>query len=117
MSIALRFAAIQIVRKSMPKSTIGRRTGAACLLAFLLSAGIVAAQDAPAPAPLPPAAPPKVSYVGGQLKIDAVGSTLADVLKKVGTLAGVSIDIPAGANTERMPFVELGPGPPREILA
>ena len=64
-----------------------------------------------------PSAPPKISYVGGQLKIDAFGSTLADVLTQVATLTGVKIDIPAGASSERMPVVELGPGPARQILA
>jgi hypothetical protein len=55
--------------------------------------------------------------VGGQLRIDAFGSTLADVLTQVAALTGVNIDIPAGAASERMPVVELGPGPARQILA
>jgi hypothetical protein len=42
---------------------------------------------------------------------------LADVLTQVATLTGVKIDIPAGASSERMPVVELGPGPARQILA
>ena len=61
--------------------------------------------------------PPTISYVGGQLRIDALGSTLADVLTKVAALTGVKIDVPAGADSERMPVVELGPGPARQILA
>jgi hypothetical protein len=64
-----------------------------------------------------PAVPTKISYVGGQLKIDAFDSTLADVLTSVSTLTGVSIDIPASARTERMPVVELGPGTARQVLA
>ena len=82
------------------------------------------AADSPAPtAPAPPAsentpaAPPKISYVGGQLRIDALDSTLADVLTKVAALTGVRIDVPAGADSERMPVVELGPGPARQVLA
>jgi len=60
---------------------------------------------------------PKISYVGGQLKIDALGCTLAEVLTKVAALTGVTIDLPPGANTERMPIVDLGPGPAREVVA
>jgi hypothetical protein len=63
------------------------------------------------------AVPPKISYVGGQLRIDALNSTLADVLTKVAALTGVKIDVPAGANSERMPVVDLGPGPARQILS
>jgi hypothetical protein len=64
-----------------------------------------------------PAAPPKYSYVDGQLSIRALNVTLADVLAKVASLTGVKIDVPAGAYSEKLPFVELGPGPAREILA
>ena len=64
-----------------------------------------------------PAASHKISYKDGQLRIDVVGSTLGDVLTQVAALTGVKIDIPAGANTERMPVVDLGPGPAREVLA
>ena len=115
---------------------------ASCVLALLLCARVAVAQngqgtavrtvpEAPATAVEPavqtasamptaektPAVPPKISYVGGQLRIDAFGSTLADVLAQVAALTGVRIDIPAGAGSERMPVVELGPGPARQILA
>jgi hypothetical protein len=102
----------------------GNPTKAGCALALLLFARGAVAQtatpEAPATeaeAPAPPAAPPKISYVGGQLKIDALGSTLADVLTQVAALTGVKIDVPASAASERMAFVELGPGPARQILA
>ena len=89
-------------------------------LALLLFARVAIAQ-APAPAPATaekiPAGPPKISYVDGQLKIDALNSTLAEVLAKVAALTGVTIDVPAGASNDRMPVVELGPGPARQILA
>jgi hypothetical protein len=98
-----------------------------CMLAFVLSANFSHAQTAPpvGPATQPQTKPaetrivvaPKVTYVNGQLKIEAVGATLAEVLARVAALSGVSIELPAGAPTERMAFVELGPGPPREILA
>jgi hypothetical protein len=64
-----------------------------------------------------PAVPPKITYLGGQLRIDAFGATLADVLTRVAALTGVIIDVPAGAKNERMPVVELGPGTARQVLA
>jgi hypothetical protein len=64
-----------------------------------------------------PTVPAKITYVGGQLRIDAFDVTLADVLAKVSALTGVIIDLPAGARTERMPVVELGPGTARQVLA
>jgi hypothetical protein len=64
-----------------------------------------------------PAVPAKISYVGGQLRIDAFDVTLADVLSKVAALTGGIIDLPAGTRTERMPVVELGPGTARQVLA
>jgi hypothetical protein len=60
---------------------------------------------------------PKITYTGGQLKIEALNSTMAEVLAKVSSLTGVKIEVPEGASTERMPIVELGPGPAREVLA
>jgi hypothetical protein len=94
-------------------------TQAGCLLALLLCAAGLPAQTASALPALEklPAVPPKISYVGGQLRIDALGATLADVLTKVAALTGVNIEVPAGARNERMPVVELGPGLPRQILA
>ena len=97
---------------------------AACVLALLLSAAsagawspqaVTATAALPAPAK-PPAAPPGISFAGGQLSIDALDATLADVLDKVAGLTGVKIDVPAEALKERMPVVKLGPGPPRQVL-
>jgi hypothetical protein len=102
----------------------GSTTKAGCSLALLLFASVAGAQtttpEAPAAAaesPARPAVPAKITYVGGQLRIDALGSTLADVLTQVAALTGAKIDVPAGAASERMPVVELGPGPARQILA
>jgi hypothetical protein len=99
-------------------------TKAGCSLALLLFASVAGAQtttpEAPAAAaesPAPPAVPPKITYAGGQLRIDALGSTLAEVLTQVAALTGAKIDVPAAAESERMPVVELGPGPARQILA
>jgi hypothetical protein len=74
-------------------------------------------QTASAPAPSVPAVSPTISYVGGQLRISALDSTLAELLTRVAVLTGVNIDIPAGVGGERMAVIELGPGPPRQILA
>jgi hypothetical protein len=110
----------------------GKAAKAGCVLGLLLFARVGVAQNGPgtalptrapeAPAtaaepPARPAVPPKITYVGGQLRIDALGSTLATVLTQVAALTGVKIEIPAGADNERMPVVELGPGPARQILA
>ena len=110
----------------------GTNSGTGCAVALLLLARAAAGQttvaaiDSPAQTvtvsapPLSvkaPAAPPKISYADGQLKIDALDSTLADVLTKVAALTGASIEVPPGATAERMPIVELGPGPVRRILA
>ena len=60
---------------------------------------------------------PTVSYIDGQLSINAYDVTLAEVLQKVAALTGVLIDLPEGANRERMPIVKFGPGSAREVLA
>jgi hypothetical protein len=64
-----------------------------------------------------PDTPPNISYVRGELTINAHDSTLADVLAKVAALTGVQIDAPEGANGEVMSIIQLGPGPARQILA
>ncbi len=125
----------------MQKAAINaqRPAEAGCLLVLLLFAGTVIAQETTssqatatvaaaneshiptAPTPLAsqkiPAVSPGISYAGGQLSIHVLDSTLAEVLAKVATLTDVKIDVPAGAAMERMPVVELGPGPARQILA
>ena len=98
-----------------------------CALALLLCARAGLARDAQEPAPATatesvapaetPPSPPTISYVRGQLKIDATDSTLADILTKVATLTGVKIDVPPTAYNQRMAVVQLGPGPARQVLA
>src|SRR6516162_1743156 len=100
-----------------------------CALALLLLARVAVAQNpsmAPPPSAAPtapaasettPAGPLKISCTDGQLRIDALDSTLGDVLTKVAALTGVKIETPAGASSERLPVVKLGPGPARQILA
>jgi hypothetical protein len=63
-----------------------------------------------------PTAGPEVVWEGGQLKIVAYKSTLADVLAKVVAVTGAKIEIPPGAGAEFMPFVELGPGRASEVI-
>ncbi len=113
--------------------------GSGCLLVLLFLAGTVIAQETKSSqatataaaadeshtptAPAPPASQkiaavsPGISYAGGQLSIHVLDSTLAEVLAKVATLTDVKIDVPDGAATEKMPVVELGPGPARQVLA
>lgn len=119
-----------------PRRTRLQRPGvtrASCALALLLitcAASISRAQETTAAKEAPEAAAsaqstskrpaadqPKVSYVGGQLRINVLDTTLAEVLERVAALTGVKIDVPAGAEKELMPVVELGPGPARQILA
>jgi hypothetical protein len=63
-----------------------------------------------------PASPPQVSYADGQLTINAMNSTLGDILKAVRAVTGADIDIPAKAARERM-AARLGPGPAREVIS
>ena len=94
--------------------------GAAIAIAAAASA-TAAEQTAAAPQslekPKATAAQPGISYADGQLRIDVLDSTLADVLTKVAALTGVKIEVPTDASSERMPVVKLGPGPPRQVLA
>jgi len=94
---------------------------------MLLSAGLLLAQDAPAPVPdqavaepsTPehmPARPPRVSTAGGMLTIEADNSTIADILNKVHEVTGATIEIPPSAGTERV-VVHIGPAPARDVLS
>ena len=84
----------------------------------------VAPPPAPVPAPPPPpaypvhdpAVPPEVSYVNGQLLIDAKNSTLSDVLKAVEKDTGAAFDISSGDTSERV-VGRIGPGTPRDVMA
>jgi len=72
---------------------------------------------APHPEEHPPAAAPQISYIRGQLTIHGLNLTLGEVLTKVSALTGMKLDFPAAAGGEHMTFVEIGPGPAREVLA
>jgi hypothetical protein len=99
---------------------LGDMIKAGCALGFFLFASGAIAQNPQEGAPLNSqtltAGIPTISYAGGQLRINALDSTLGDVLAKVGAVTGVDIDLPPGANSERMHIVDLGPGPARQIL-
>jgi len=110
--------------ESVPQIEMTGRKGcparkAGCVAALLFFAGIGAAQTGPAASISNKAAgaPQAITYADGQLKINVLNTTLADVLGKVAALTGVTIDIPPGAVSDRMQIVELGPGPARQILA
>jgi hypothetical protein len=92
---------------------------AGCLAALLLFAGIGAAQTGPVASVSTKAAAAAqgISYTDGQLTINLLNTTLAEVLGKVAKLTGVAIEVPSGAGGERLQIVELGPGPARQILA
>ena len=87
---------------------------------------VKAAAPAPVPVPAPPpppaypvhdpAVPPEVSYVNGQLLIDARNSTLSDVLKAVEKDTGATFDISSGDTSERV-VGRIGPGTPRDVMA
>jgi len=87
---------------------------------------VKAAAPAPVPVPAPPlppaypvhdpAVPPEVSYVNGQLLIDAKNSTLSDVLKAVEKDTGATFDISSGDTSERV-VGRIGPGTPRDVMA
>jgi hypothetical protein len=57
----------------------------------------------------------EVTYEGGQLTIDAMNTTLADVLESIAEKTGAVIAIPAGSGAE--PIAEhVGPGQPNDVL-
>jgi hypothetical protein len=59
--------------------------------------------------------PPQVSFVKGQLLIEAKNSTLTDILEAVHKATGASIDIASGDTSERV-VGRIGPGPARDVL-
>jgi hypothetical protein len=62
-----------------------------------------------------PPTPPRITYQGGQLSIDARNATLGQVLHAVQSQTGASIEIPSSANNERV-VAQLGPGQPKDVL-
>ena len=79
------------------------------------------AEAPPQPPPPPPTldqqppTPPQVHFQNGELTIDAHNATLAQVLRAVQSQTGASIDVPSGANSERV-ATQIGPGQPRDVL-
>jgi hypothetical protein len=84
-------------------------------------AAAAVAEAPPTPPPPPPTleqtppSAPRISYQNGQLTIEAHNSTLSQVLRAVQLQTGASIDIPGGANAERV-VGQIGPGQPRDVL-
>ncbi len=111
----------------------GRQLTPVCLFAALCFTVFAHAQSEQSPlqAPtqeqsMPPAPPastldqmssrlPTVTLHNGELSIVAYNSTLRDILEMVRSQTGATIEIPPNAN-ERV-FVQLGPGPVRQVLA
>ncbi len=62
-----------------------------------------------------PPTPPRITYQGGLLSIDAHNSTLAQVLRAVQLQTGASIDMPSSAGSDRV-VTQLGPGQPKDVL-
>ncbi len=110
-SCLLALVASTAIAQSAGETTLGA-TNAQTPVAATEPPGTAASAPAKVPAVLP-----GIYYAGGQLSIHVVDMALGDVLAKVASLTGVKIDLPADAADERMPVVELGPGPARQILA
>jgi hypothetical protein len=70
------------------------------------------------PVASPPAVPsaPKVTYVNGQLTINARDASLGDILRAVSTKTGAVIEFPSDRAQEHL-SANAGPGPVREILS
>jgi hypothetical protein len=84
----------------------------------LCSAFLLHAQNPPAPVASPAVAPssPKVTYVNGQLTINAKDASLGDILRAVSTKTGAVIEFPSDRAQEHL-FANAGPGPVREVLS
>jgi len=63
-----------------------------------------------------PATPPQVSYLNGQLTIQATNSTLSSILNAIRQQTGAEIELPAGTGNERV-ATRVGPGPAQEVVA
>jgi len=95
---------------------------ASVLLALLTRSAL--AQGRPTPTGATQDASPKqapglahgVSYAGGQLALNLVDVSLAEVLARIATLTAVKIDLPQPSDNTRLQVVKLGPGSPREVL-
>jgi hypothetical protein len=64
-----------------------------------------------------PALSTGISYKDGQLAIDTLDMTLADVLRRVAAIAGVTMEIPPEASAQRISSLKVGPGPARQVLS
>lgn len=68
------------------------------------------------PAPIQaPTHPPKVSWNGKELTVDADNSSLMEILMAVRTKTGALVDVPDSVSNERV-AVHIGPAPIRDVL-
>lgn len=58
----------------------------------------------------------EVTYLDGQLTITGRNSSLAEILSAVCAQTGVAVELPPGADSDRVAS-RMGPGPVREVLA
>jgi hypothetical protein len=110
---------------SQPQASAPQATKPAATKPVKASAHHKKADPEPEPTPAPPPPPPTleqtpptaphVSYQGGLLTIVATNSTLSQVLRAVQLQTGASIEMPAGAGSDRV-VGQLGPGQPRDVL-
>jgi hypothetical protein len=73
------------------------------------------APQAPYGLALQPPNPPRISYAGGQLTVDANNSSLGDILEIVGRTTGAHIEGNLPPDSDRV-FGQFGPGTVREVL-
>jgi hypothetical protein len=102
---------------------------AGCALALLICPNFAVAAKVPLVAVIRPLGqttseprahvntPPQVSWVDGALTVSAFDLTLGEILDKVAAATGVAIDVPSSARSQKMPVVQFGPGPARDILS
>lgn len=102
--------------KAHPQTIQARRPATAATSPAPEHPAPVPAQATPPPTPEQgPSSPPQVNFQGGQLTIEALNSTMGDVLNAVRQKTGAAVDMPAVSN-ERV-VGRFGPGAPRDVLA
>jgi hypothetical protein len=90
---------------------------AAMVMCFAVSAHAQTPASAPPVIASPVASNlPKITYVNGQLTINAQDATLGDILRAVSTKTGAVIEFPADRAQEHL-FANAGPGSVREVLS
>ena len=92
-------------------------TGRVFSTGLLLLLPVLPAACAQAPPTTDPQSAPRITYTGDQLTINALNLSLSEILTKVAALTGAKLDVPPAAAAEKLPVVQLGPGPARQVLS